>query len=188
MLFMELPRVAFEAQRDREQLLIDRGEQYSRAIQLYVRKFNRYPADFDALDNTQNLRFLRQHYVDPMTGKDEWRLIHVGPGGVFTDSLIYNKKTGDAANAPQNFITEAQQVGGNQTDPSQGVNIAGRVRPSDLPGAPGDPNNPQLAQPQLQPGTAPGVQQPGVLQPGAFRQACCRQMALQPGHAPARSD
>ena len=27
MLYMELPRVAFEAQRDKEQLLIDRGEQ-----------------------------------------------------------------------------------------------------------------------------------------------------------------
>jgi len=126
-----------------------------------VRKFNRYPPDFDALDNTQNLRFLRQHYVDPMTGKDEWRLIHVGPGGVFTDSLIYTKKAGDTAAAPQNFITEAQQVGGNQVDTSQGVNIAARVRPSDTPGAPGDPNNPQLAQPQLQ----PGFSQPGVLQP-----------------------
>jgi hypothetical protein len=168
-LFMELPRVAFEAQRDKEQLLIDRGETYSRAIQLYVRKFNKYPADFDALDNTQNLRFLRQHYVDPMTGKDEWRLIHVGPGGVFTDSLLYNKKPSDAANAPQNFITEAQQVGGNQVDPTQGVNIAARVRPSDLPGAPGDPNNPQLAQPQ-QPGVLqPGVLQPGVLQPGVLQ-------------------
>ena len=78
MLFMQLPRVAFEAQREKEQLLIDHGEQYKRAIQLYVRKFNRYPADFDALDNTQNLRFLRHKYKDPMTGKDDWRLIHVG--------------------------------------------------------------------------------------------------------------
>src|ERR1700722_41716 len=94
-LYMELPRVAFEAQRDKEQLLIDRGEQYSRAITLFVRKFNRYPPDFDALDNTQNHRFLRKRYVDPMTGKEEWRLIHVGPGGVFTDSLVYNKKKGD---------------------------------------------------------------------------------------------
>jgi hypothetical protein len=169
-LFMELPRVAFEAQRDREQLLIDRGETYSRAVQLYVRKFNRYPPDFDALDNTQNLRFLRQHYVDPMTGKDEWRLIHVGPGGIFTDSLIYNKKAADSANAPQNFITEAQQVGGNQTDPNQGVNIAGRLRPSDTPGAPGDPNNPQLAQPPLPPGVLqPGVLQPGMPQPGLIQ-------------------
>ena len=182
MLFMELPRVAFEAQRDKEQLLIDRGETYSRAIQLYVRKFNRYPANFDALDNTQNLRFLRQHYADPMTGKDEWRLIHVGPGGVFTDSLLYNKKAGDAANAPQNFITEAQQVGGNQTDPNQGVNIAGRVRPSDLPGAPGDPNNPQLAQPSLPPGVLqPGVLQPGVLQSGVLQSGVTDPGTLQPG-------
>jgi hypothetical protein len=165
-LFLELPRVAFEAQRDKEQLLIDRGEQYSRAVQLYVRKFNRYPADFDALDNTQNIRFLRNHYVDPMTGKDEWRLIHVGPGGVFTDSLVYNtKKTGDAASDPQNFITEVQQVGGNPTDPNQGVNLAGRVRPSDLAGAPGDPNN---------------AQQPGVLQPGLNQPAFG-----QPGFGPA---
>ena len=59
------------------QLLIDRGEQYSRAITLYVRKFQRYPANFDALDNTQNLRFLRKHYVDPMSGKDDWRVVHV---------------------------------------------------------------------------------------------------------------
>ena len=57
------PSVTFEAQRDKEQLLIDRGEQYSRAINLYVRKFNKYPADFDALDNTQNIRFLRHHYA-----------------------------------------------------------------------------------------------------------------------------
>jgi hypothetical protein len=168
-LLMELPRVAFEAQRDREQLLIDRGEQYSRAIQLYVRKFNRYPPDFDALDNTQNLRFLRQHYVDPMTGKDEWRLIHVGPGGVFTDSLIYTKKTAGKTSEPQNFITEAQQVGGNQVDSNQAVNLAGRIRPSDLPGAPGDPNNPQVAPPSdpgvLQPQPQPGLTPPGLIQP-----------------------
>src|SRR5947209_18361847 len=74
MLYMQLPRVAFEAQRDKEQLLVDRGEQYSRAIQLYVRKFNRFPPDMAALENTQNIRFLRRQYIDPLTGKNEWRL------------------------------------------------------------------------------------------------------------------
>ncbi len=143
-LFMELPRVAFEAQRDREQLLIDRGEQYSRAVNsFHVRKFNRYPADFDALhQNTQNLRFLRHKYVDPMTGKDEWRIIHVGPGGVFTDSLVYGKKKDfDKKQADQqNFIGEMQQTGGYQVDPTnQSVNIGTRQRPSDQPGAAGDP-------------------------------------------------
>jgi len=42
-LYRELPRVAFEAQRNKEELLIERGEQYSRAIQLYVRKWKKYP-------------------------------------------------------------------------------------------------------------------------------------------------
>jgi hypothetical protein len=151
MLYMELPRVAFEAQRDKEQLLIDRGEQYSRAVNLYVRKFNRYPVDFDALQSTQNQRFLRHKYLDPMTGKDDWRIVHVGPGGVFTDSLVYGKKkTGAGAAEQQNFITEMQQTGGNQTNAAAGgVNVGTRQRPTDQPGAPGDPNNPNQPPPQI---------------------------------------
>lgn len=185
MLYMQLPRVAFEAQRDKEQLLIYRGEQYSRAIKLYVRKFNRFPPDFDALDNTQNLRFLRHKYKDPMTGKDDWRIIHVGPGGVFTDSLINKKKDSAQPKDQQNFITEIQQTGGNPVDANQNVNVATRQRPSDQAGAPGDPNNPGtppqqqfdangypvvptaggIVVPGLQPGAQPGLQsglQPGV--------------------------
>ena len=166
MLLMELPRVAFEAQRDKEQLLIDRGEQYTRGVTLFVRKFNRFPADFDALQNTQNLRFLRRKYIDPMTGKDDWRIIHVGPGGVFTDSLVYGaKKDGKQQPDQQNFITEIQQTGGNQLAPNQGVNVGTRQRQSDQPGAPGDPNNPnqstQAALPQ------PAFPQSGFPQPGA---------------------
>jgi hypothetical protein len=158
MLFMELPRVAFEAQRDKEQLLIDRGEQYSRAVNLYVRKFNRYPADFDALNNTQNIRFLRRKYVDPMTGKDDWRIVHVGPGGVFTDSLVYGKKKdASSTSGPQNFITEMQQTGGNQsTGNAGGVNVGLRQRQSDQAGAPGDLNN------AAQPSAPSRGQQPGA--------------------------
>jgi hypothetical protein len=142
MLYMQLPRVAFEAQRDKEQLLIDRGEQYKRAIQLYVRKYNRFPPDVDALEKTQNLRFLRKQYVDPMTGKNEWRVIHVGPGGVFTDSKVYGQqKKKDDASAPQSFITEMQAMGASSNN-GQTVNLATRRRPSDDAGAPGDPNNP----------------------------------------------
>lgn len=87
MLYTELPRVAFQSQREKEELLIARGEQYARAIQLYIRKFNKYPASLDDLEKTNNIRFLRRRYKDPMTGKQEWRLIHAGPGGVLTDSL-----------------------------------------------------------------------------------------------------
>lgn len=167
LLFMAIPRVAFEAQRDKEQLLIDRGEQYSRAIQLYVRKFNRFPPDFDALDNTQNLRFLRQHYKDPMTGKDDWRIIHVGPGGVFTDSLVYNKKKDDGSQPKeqQTFITEMQQTGGNPVDPNQNINVGTRQRQSDQPGAPGDPNNPTAPQPPQFDANGYPIQQPTQVLP-----------------------
>src|SRR2546427_8672532 len=88
-LYRERPRVAFEAQRNKEELLIERGEQYSRAIQLYVRKWKKYPQTIEELESTNQIRFLRKRYVDPMTGKSEWRVVHVGPGGVFTDSLVH---------------------------------------------------------------------------------------------------
>src|SRR5208282_3970251 len=81
MLYMEMPRVAFEAERQKELLLIDRGNQFKRAIQVFVNdKTNNpthnYPASIDQLENFNNHRYLRRKYVDPMTGKDEWRLIH----------------------------------------------------------------------------------------------------------------
>src|SRR5947209_4190191 len=90
-LYMEIPRVAFDAQRQKEQLLIERGEQYKRAIQVFVRKNNRWPGKIEDLESTNNQRFLRRRYVDPMTGKDEWRMIHI-QNGVLTDSVTTKKK------------------------------------------------------------------------------------------------
>ena len=71
-LYYSMPRVAFEAQRDKEQTLIDRGEQYQRAIQLYVRKNKRWPAKIEDLESSNSIRYLRRRYVDPMTGKADW--------------------------------------------------------------------------------------------------------------------
>src|SRR2546421_5211397 len=66
------PQAATELKREREEELIHRGKQYARAIQLFYRKFQRYPANLDQLDNTNNMRFLRKRYKDPITGKDDW--------------------------------------------------------------------------------------------------------------------
>src|SRR5215467_13018474 len=85
-LYMEIPRVAFDTQRQKEQLLVERGEQYKRAIQVFVRKNSRWPTKIEDLENTNNQRFLRRRYVDPMTGKDEWRAVHI-QNGVLTDSV-----------------------------------------------------------------------------------------------------
>jgi hypothetical protein len=93
-LYMEIPRVSFESQRAKEGLLIERGEQYKRAIQVFVKANRRYPARIEELESFNNHRYLRKKYKDPMTGKDEWRIIHIGPGGVFTDSLV-NKPPSD---------------------------------------------------------------------------------------------
>ena len=50
MLYRQMPRVAFESERDKEQLLIDRGEQYKRAIQLYVNANRRFPSSIADLE------------------------------------------------------------------------------------------------------------------------------------------
>src|SRR5579884_1452904 len=93
MLYRELPIATFEAQRQREQLLVDRGHEYTRAVQLFYRKFRgQYPNSLDQLESTNNMRFLRRRYKDPMTGKDDWRLLHAGPAGMLLDSKVNQAK------------------------------------------------------------------------------------------------
>jgi hypothetical protein len=96
MLYAQLPRVAFESERDKEQLLIDRGEQYKRAIALFFNDYKRYPSKIEDLEDTNGHRYLRRRYKDPYTGKDEWRLIHTN-GMYLTDSLV-QKPPGNPAN------------------------------------------------------------------------------------------
>ena len=72
------PRVAKSIQRDRELETFHRGMQYRRAIQLYYRKFHAYPPNVDALVKTNEIRFLRKKYIDPMTGKDDWKPVLFG--------------------------------------------------------------------------------------------------------------
>ena len=180
LLYLELPRVAFERQREQEALLIARGEQYKRAIQLYFRKFKTYPTSIDALENTNNLRFLRRRYTDPLTGKDEWRLIHIGPGGVFTDSLT-NKPKGDQQTQNQNnFITEGPSMSGDVST-EQPTGPAFRRRPSEGgQQQPTDPNAPPPPPPAA--GAQPGTDQPPADPNGA--QAAAGQAGL--GQNPAQ--
>jgi type II secretory pathway pseudopilin PulG len=127
MLYQQLPRVAFESEREKEQLLIDRGEQYTRAIQLYYLANNRqYPTSIDDLEKREK-RFLRRRYVDPYTGKDEWRIIHTN-GGLLTDSLV-QKPLGSSDSQSASANTTA-------TDGQPQVNTAVLQRPSDRPVTP----------------------------------------------------
>jgi hypothetical protein len=151
MLYQQMPRVAFESERDKEQLLIDRGEQYKRAIYLFMQVNKRYPARMEDLENTNDKRFLRRRYIDPFTGKNEWRLIHTN-GVALTDSLVQkppsaapgdpNAPSGSNPNNPGNSSSSTTTTT-SPTDPNApppAVNAAVLQRPSDrtLPtGVPG---------------------------------------------------
>jgi len=181
LLYMELPRVAFEAQRNREQFLIDRGEQYQRAIQLYFRKTRTYPATLEQLESTNNIRFLRRRYKDPMTGKDEWRIIHMGPGGMLTDSLV-QKPPG--LKPDEKDKEKASASGGTGSTPAapgqpaaEGPLVAIRRRPSEMgtsppmPGQPGeDPYTTLSPPPQYFPSQPDPSVQPGQSYPDPYPQ------------------
>ncbi len=120
-----LPKAVFEGQRQKEEELIFRGQQYRRGIQLYVRKFGRYPTSLDDLENTNNVRFIRKLYPDPMTPEGEWRLIHIAPGGIFPDALnqpVVRGQIPGAANLTGGSSggTGSRQSGGSSSGTSTG--------------------------------------------------------------------
>jgi type II secretory pathway pseudopilin PulG len=72
----------FEIKRDREEEMIHRGVQYSRAIRAFYKKFGRYPTKIEDLESTNNQRFLRKRYKDPLSCKNlkcaDFKLLHFG--------------------------------------------------------------------------------------------------------------
>jgi type II secretory pathway pseudopilin PulG len=77
-LSVALPKVREDIQRDRDVETMQRGKQYVRAIQLYYHRFHTYPPNIEALVKTNNIRFLRKRYLDPTTGKADWKPIMLG--------------------------------------------------------------------------------------------------------------
>jgi type II secretory pathway pseudopilin PulG len=77
-----LPAMKQQIQRDREEEMVHRGTAYMRAIQHFYKKFGRYPNRVEELENTNNLRFIRKRYTDPMnidrtTGKErDFKFLH----------------------------------------------------------------------------------------------------------------
>ncbi len=140
------PKIAYDIQRDHDIETMERGKQYIRAIQLYYRKFNAYPPNIDALVKTNNIRFLRKRYIDPTTGKDDWK------------PIMYC----------QNKAPIAMGFFGQPLGPSSGCGPMAGTGPGGGPGT--DPNNPigspspnpnQPAPPPVQVGQGGGQPNPG---------------------------
>jgi type II secretory pathway pseudopilin PulG len=77
-----LPDMKQQIRRDQEEEMCHRGTQYMRAIQHFYKKFGRYPTRIEDLENTNNLRFLRKRYKDPLMrdaqGKEkDFKLLHM---------------------------------------------------------------------------------------------------------------
>lgn len=87
------PNVLTQGIREKEEEMIWRGKQYTRAVMLYYRKNGRFPTSIEELEKKKTtVRYLRQAYKDPMNKEDgSWRLIYVGPGGQLIGSVT---KTG----------------------------------------------------------------------------------------------
>jgi hypothetical protein len=143
MLVRALPRSAMQAQRVREETLIYRGEQYKRAVQLYFREYKKYPESLDDLEESDGTRFLRRRYKDPLTGEDEWRLVHMGSNGRFKDSLLFDLE--EEEDASKNPYARGTGRGGSLAPASsfaagnafRGADLARAERQSAAPDIPG---------------------------------------------------
>jgi len=118
------PALEFQIKRDREEEMIHRAVQYPRAIRHFVKKFGRYPTRIEELENTNNIRFLRKRYKDPITGQD-FKLLHLGevqmnPGG--------------------GGITGAVPAGAAMNGPPPANGGPGGSTPGNTPGGPTAPN------------------------------------------------
>jgi type II secretory pathway pseudopilin PulG len=140
-LYMALPRAVFESQRAKEDLLVYRGQEYQRAIQLYYRKFRKYPMTIEELEKSSGQRFLRKRFIDPMTGKDEWRFINV-VNGSYTNSKVIQPTAAQEQKLGSGFGTpdpNQQQVDPNdpaamrRASDTAAADIGGQLNPDGTP-------------------------------------------------------
>jgi type II secretory pathway pseudopilin PulG len=130
--------VVTQIRRDREQEMVHRGQQYVRAIRRYYRKFGRYPAKIEDLEVSNNIRFLRRRYKDPMNPSGEWKILHYG----------------EAKNPPLGLFGKPITAGTGLGGTSPGTNTVGGTPAGGLGGmSPGglggmSPGGPAASQPQ----------------------------------------
>jgi len=163
------PAVIQQAKRDREEEMIHRGTEYARAIKKYYKKFGRFPASLEQLENTNDLRFLRRRYKDPLSKDGQWKLLKYGDiqslvGGAGFGAQGITPGQGGLQSPGGLASLQSGIQGGTQND--KGASTA--------------PQGAQLS-PQQQSPFLSGASQPGDLQSGAQLAAAQQVLAQQGG-------
>jgi type II secretory pathway pseudopilin PulG len=117
------PQIAKSIQRDRDLETYHRGLQYRRAVQLYYRKFRAYPPNADALKETNDIRFLRKQYIDPITGKNDWKPILFGQNKAPTAMGFFGQPLAGGATS----IAGIGPGGGNGINGGSGGSLPGGI-------------------------------------------------------------
>ena len=141
-LSVAVPRIAKEIQLDRERETMARGKQYTRAVQLYYRKFHAFPPNMDALVKTSEIRFLRKKYPDPMTGKDDWKPIRFGQAKTQTLGF-FGQPIAGAGSAGGSVMAGIGPSGGNGINGGSGsgssIGSSSLISSTSSPASPGSP-------------------------------------------------
>ena len=139
------PSIAFQVKRDREEEMIHRGVQYSRAIRNYASKTGRFPLKLEDLQETGGVRYIRKLYKDPITGGD-FKLLHMsdmpGIGGMSN----LNPQPGALAANPVGAVSAGAVPGGSPVGQANGspgdANQAGQDSQGNPVNNEGTPNAP----------------------------------------------
>lgn len=105
-------RISQQIKREKEEELVHRGREYAVAIKRFYHKNGTYPVSVEQLESTNNLRFLRKRYKDPMTEKGEWKLVHPGEAQINLSlaGAANNNQANSLTTTPNN--TNAGSAGG----------------------------------------------------------------------------
>jgi hypothetical protein len=135
-----LPNIYVEGQREREEELIFRGEQYAGAIALFHKQFNRYPTSVKELLHTNQMSFLRRPFRDPMSKSGKWRFIHATANGVILDSKLLGspgqQKNKNSGGASTNTSKSGEGTPGTTSGQSAAGNSGFTLFGGQQPGAP----------------------------------------------------
>jgi hypothetical protein len=152
-----LPDIVGQIRHDKEVEMIHRGVQYTRAIKKYNTKTGGYPLSIDQLLETNHIRFLRQRYKDPITGKD-FRLLRMSDPEVIAAVASVGGLTG-AMGAVAGGTAQSQQammLGALAGGMSSNSQIPGAQSVSDLANAQASATpSDQPAQPSASPSSTP---------------------------------